>query len=245
MIKTGVKSIEPSDFAEVQEEVEQLNWVTRELRSRVPSARMDACDTIGHPMKMWEWARALHIIKQLSVKDELDILSIGAAYDLLSPALCYINDLYDVTECEPDFDCKIERGKLNSFLAPFNLNPIEWLPNGYGTLHELKRKFDVVLSISVIEHVHPDLEKTAWKEMCDLLTPAGVLIVTTDCMPKAQKGYVADDARWTNYSMGTIEDRVNEMKSYGMRPIGSEDYTWHGAHVNDYSFAFIAMEKIA
>lgn len=250
-MKVAVKTIQTEDYAEVTDEFEQLTWLVAEGRYKYPSARIDACDTLGHRHKMWEWARTMKAINEVfgpgrivrRSSDALRILDIGAAFSPLGPALAYLGD--KVTEAEPDASCGGERAKVNQFLYDFNHNPINWIQAGYGTLAErCPGPWDVVLSISVIEHVDLWLEKTAWKEMADLVRPGGLLVVTMDCMPQARKGYQYDDVRWTNYDMKLVRDRVTELKSYGLKPLGAEDYTYHGNFVNDYSFAFLAMTKV-
>ena len=242
-MKVGIKSIELEDFKEVAFEMGQLGWLTKEFRKQVPLARIDAPDTLGHPMKLWEWARALLAIREIHGKNlDISILDIGAAYSLLGPALAYLG--YDVVEVEPDVECGYERSKLNDFLSPFNGRPIRWMRGGYGGLQDVTRQhFDVVMSISTIEHIDLWLEKTAWKEMFDLLKPGGLLVVTADLMPEPRKGYMYDDCRWTNYDMNMIKDRVDELKGYGLKPLGEEDYRFHGVFVHDYSFASIHMVK--
>lgn len=247
-MKVAVKSIQTEDYAEVTGELEQLTWLVTEGRHQYPTARIDACDTLGHPYKMWEWARTMKALNDVfangstTVRNNLRVLDIGAAFSPLGPALAYLGD--KVTEAEPDASCGIEREKVNVFFNRFNRNPINWVQAGYGTLAErCPGPWDVVLSISVIEHVDLWLETFAWKEMADLVRPGGLLVVTMDCMPEARKGFMYDDVRWTNYDMNIVRERVNELKSYGFKPIGAEDYTYHGNHVNDYSFAFMALVK--
>jgi len=252
-MKTGIKSIELDDYNEIQDEVGQLEWLMNEFRVQTPNARIDAPDTLSHRHKMWEWGRALKAIKEIYGDNKnLRILDIGAAYSLLGPALAYLG--YPVTEVEPDAGCGKEREKINPFLSKFNGQPIYWKQAGYGTLLENCARvpgygdlnvfeYDVVMSISTIEHIDLWLEKAAWKEMADLTKPGGLLIVTTDLMPKAKKGYMFDDCRWTNYSMEMIEARVKELRSYGFKPLGKEDYQYHGTFVHDYSFASIHMVK--
>lgn len=259
MLKTGIKSIQLDDYAEVLTELEQLKWFDTEFKKLCPTARIDTPTTNKdcNENKWWEWSRALHLIKGEGTG--LRILDIGAACSLLGPMLAYLD--YEVTEAEIDAAWKTEREKINRLIVK---NPIKWIQSGYGTLEERCRipiimkprslglstdgpkfiLYDAVLSISTIEHVPPNVERTAWKEMVDLVKPGGLLIITADVMPQAKKGYQNDHVRWTNYSMDIIKQRVDYMKEkLGMSPIGEEDYNYHGSFVYDYSFAMIAMRK--
>ncbi len=240
MLKVGVKSIQLEDYDEVQSEMEQLKWFDNEFKVQCPTARIDTPTTNKdcNEHKWWEWSRILHLVKQ--EKGAIKILDIGAACGLMGPMLAYLG--YEVTEAEIDAAWKTEREKINHLLVK---NPIKWVQSGYGTLlQRCNAPYDVVISVSTVEHVPPNYERTAWKEMVDLTKPGGLLIITTDVMPEAKKGYRNDDVRWTNYSMDMVKERVAYMKeTLGMVPVGEEDYEYHGSFVFDYSFAFMAMRK--
>lgn len=250
-MKTGIKSIEISDFDEIREEVEQLQWLTKEFRVQCGDVRIDSTDTIGHPMRMWEWGRVLKNFKEHFgypfYGKEINVLDVGTAVSLIGPALSYLG--CRVVECDVDASFQPERLKLKKFLD--NFPPaigFEWVQAGFGTLKERcvprsKEKYDAVMSISTIEHVETSLEKNAWKEMFDLLKPGGLMIVTMDCFPVAKKGYIYDDVRYTNYDMNLVKERVDELKSYGMKTVGGEDYRYHGIFVDDGSFSCIHMVK--
>lgn len=240
-MKTGVKTLQDSDYQEIVAEVEQLNWLMREFRYQVPTARIDAPDTIGHPHRMWEWGRALHAIKEVFGEAKVSVLDIGSAYSLLGPSLSYLG--YSVTEIDPDYSYLDDRRKINSFLSSAKFKTINWERIGFGPLFSQVGQFDVVISISTVEHIPLDLEKTCWKEMSDATKSNGLLVVTLDCMPEERKGFQNDSARYTNYSMNTVKQRVDELKSYGFKSLGTEDYTYYGPQVYDYTFASIIMTK--
>lgn len=256
-MEVGVKSIEVSDFEEIHEEVDQLNWICKELRQSIPGVRIDSTDTIGHPMRMWEWGRVLKLLKEYFGYPfhqyhlpNIKVLDLGSAVSLIGPALSYLG--CDVVETDSDPGWIEPRTMIKRY---FKSQPVphagtfNWINVGFGGLRDQVpvytglSKFDVVMSISTIEHVETSLEKQAWKEMFDMLKPGGLMIVTMDCFVKAVKGYIYDDVRYTNYDMELVRQRVDELKSYGMEVIGREDYTWHGVHVDDGSFAWISTRK--
>lgn len=242
-MRVAIKSIEVNDFVEIDHQVNQLMWMNDELK-KFCSARVD----VGHPMKYWEWGRLMLAIKEtfhIKTHANLSVLDIGAAYSLIGPMLGYLGAT--VHEAEPDGDCINERVKLNDFMISresFGAKPITTHAVGYRSLWDtLKRQFDVVCSISVMEHVDLAAEQEAWAEMAQLVLPGGLLAVTADLMPRPGKGFVADDVRWTNYTMEDVKVRVDKLKALGFHPIGAEDYLYHGNHVADYSFASIFMQK--
>lgn len=250
-MKTGVKSLQVSDYNEFREEFDQLNWILGNFRGNTNGARIDACDTLGHQHRMWEWCRVLMLLKQefgypFPTEERVQVLDVGTAYSLIGPALSYLG--CRVLETDVDANAYMaERFKVKEFLdkhaATSHGAEFDWIQMGFGRLHELDHQFDVVMSISTIEHVETSLELKAWKEMYDRLKPGGIMIVTMDCFVEAKKGYIYDDVRYTNYDMALVKTRVDELKSYGMQVIGDEDYTWYGNHVDDGSFSWISMRK--
>ena len=256
-MKTGVKSIELADFDEIKPEVNQLEWICKELRYQIPGVRIDSTDTIGHPMRMWEWGRILRLFKEHfgypfnTRGKDIDVLDIGTAVSLIGPALSYLGCCVVETDSDPGW--RVPRNMIKQFLdnsAPHG-GLFDWYNIGFGGLREqvpdqsgYTDGFDVVMTISTIEHVETSLELQAWKEMYDMLKPGGLMIVTMDCFAKAVKGYKYDHVRYTNYDMELVRERVNELKAYGMAPTGDEDYRWHGVHVDDGSFAWISMVKL-
>lgn len=258
-ISCGVKSIEPEDFTEIRFEVAQLDWICKELRKHIPGVRIDSTDTIGHPMRMWEWGRVLKTVKDHfgypfyhGDAERIKVLDLGSAVSLIGPALCYLG--LDVYETDSDAGWREPRGMIKRFFDSTTVphaGKFDWLNIGFGGYREQVPaqtgigQFDIVMSISTIEHVETSLEQQAWLEMFDMLKPGGLMIVTMDCFERAVKGYKYDDVRYTNYDMGEIYKRVWELKSYGMQVLGSEDYDWHGVHVDDGSFAWISMVKPA
>lgn len=240
-MKTAIKSIEPHDFNDIEAHCVRLHWMQEEL-SKYCVARVD----VGHPMKYWEWGRLMEAINEIyGNASGLSVVDIGSAYSLLGPMLAYIGA--NVHECEPDGDCIAHRVIVNDFLISregYGAKPITTYPVGYRSLHQaLKRQFDVVCSISVMEHVDLSAEQEAWVEMAQLVVPGGLLCVTMDLMPRPGKGFVADDVRWTNYTMEDVKNRVEKLKALGFYAIGNEDYAYHGNYVADYSFASIIMRK--
>lgn len=245
-MKTGVKSIELSDYDEIKDEVDYLMWLQAELK-RYCSARVD----VGHTHKIWEWGRALFAMVETQdcKKDDysgLLTLDIGAAYSLLGPALAYRGAA--IVEAEPDGGCYPDRLKVNEFLRSRGKPEIAWVQAGYGSLHRAytvsaSRMFNAVFSISTIEHVEPRLEEMAWDEMTHFTEPEGLIVTTMDLMPRPGKGFVADDVRWTNYVMSDVKARVDKLKECGCVVLGDEDYKYHGSFVNDYSFAGIHVVK--
>lgn len=246
-MKTAIKTIELTDYDEIKVALEQMRWLDNEFKTQVPTCRIDTPTTNpdSHKHKFWEWARTTHAIREVfGPRIGLRILDIGSAFSLLGPALAYLG--HHVIEAEPDGGMVQERGKLQDLIHRVGDGKLQTFQCGYGSLVGqvgVSEQFDVVCSISTIEHVETQAEGPAWAEMVDLVKKNGLLHVTLDCMPEARKGFKNDQVRATNFDMEMVRERVEALKTMGMVPIGPEDYTFHGPFVYDYTFASILMKK--
>ena len=246
-MKYAVKSLNPADdYTEIAKPLADLRAFDELRQNRIPQIRIDTpmtnADCNFH--KMWEWSRTVLAIEEMkSTKPKLRILDIGAAFSLLGPYLASLGH----TVIEADLERRYGLVEIQTMLSKIEgAGSLASFAAGYGGLIGVvgvTEQFDVVLSISTIEHVPPNIEREAWPEMVNLLRPGGLLVVTADVMPEAKKGYRNDAVRWTNYDMAMLKKRVDYLKSLGMRAAGEEDWQYHGDHVFDYSFFFAALRK--
>lgn len=197
-----------------------INWIKRlciDLQSK--GCRIE----VPVEQRWWEYSSAIMLMDHRHGKS---VLNVGGGWDILTPALADIG--FHVTECEPDVQCRIYR----EFTKQQSCGTITILPN---TIEALPiDKYDAVFCISVLEHVQH--EKEAWANLATRVDDGGILFITTDCMPRVGKGFVFDNLRMTNYTLDVLEQRVNMMAEFGLKPIGKVDYTYHGDQVYDYTF---------
>lgn len=233
-----VKCVENADYADIREGVAAVSRTVEYLHGA--GVRID----IGHRHRFWEYGSAVQAL--LSVYNDtvpkLHVLDVGSGCGAIGPTLSYAFNT-EVTECEPDPGLAQHRIGCNEALRKSGHPELHVHLCGFGGLPPYQ--YDAVFSISVIEHLPKDLEKICWKELVDHLKPNGLLFVTVDCVEYSNKPYVFDNLRAQNFTTDMIAQRVKELESYGMVPMGKPDYQYKGPHVHDYTFFRIGMIKNA
>lgn len=193
-----------------------------------------------HHHRLWEYGSAVQLA--LGYKPPkgrtVRVLNVGSGWDALGPALANVDLL--VTECEPAAECRANRSEVNIQLAKTKHRPIEILDAG---VHNLPDKlYDLVYCISVLEHVHDELN--AWKRLAERVILNGILFITVDCVPEGGKPYVFDNLRVTKYTLEMLKERVDMLvNDFGMSVIGTVDYQYHGDHVYNYSFFRVGLTR--
>ena len=190
---------------------------------------------LGDPVKSWDVLRTAQFLESSFAKTA-QVLDIGA---YSSEILCVLHRL--------GF----------SQLTGIDLNPqIREMPYAETIRYEVgnfletpfpDRSFEVVSSISVIEH---GFDATALlREVSRLLQPGGAFIASFDYWP--DKIQTADikffDMDWCIFSRGDIEAFLGLAEQHGFEPCGSvaldaQDRTVHCAD-RDYTFAWMALRK--
>ena len=181
---------------------------------------------VPHPMRRWEYAlalRAVHTWQASSGRVLNFAYDVGGAGNHLKLIVGTEFQSYQVVDpADPDYP-----RALSSFL---DVNPI---------------LADVVFCISVLEHIE-DLEEFVYHLSC-LVVPGGLLFLTVDAC--ADLSFPPDD----HYANAPVRHRIFNIPTLGalsaqflrrdFTVFGALDYTWHGAHVADYTFASLAMVK--
>lgn len=108
-----------------------------------------------------------------------------------------------------------------------------------------------VFCLSVLEHVE-NFDQFLYHLAC-LVAPGGLLFLTMDC--ESVKDYEASpDGKdhkhfhWMRHQIFTpylVENLIYgfSLMKLGFTLLGEADWSWHGAHVFDYSFASLALVK--
>ena len=210
------KTIDPADFEELAPE---LSLVDRHFtRGREQ-----------HPMRRWEYAmaiRALTTWRFESHRTERVIYDVGGAG---SPFRHMLGRNEGFTVVDPE-----EPAPANYTLEQFVVQGTE-----LGA---------AVFCLSVLEHVD-DLDRFLFHLSC-LVAPGGLLFLTADYCDDFNGYAYPKDAyhfHWMRkrifnaYSLG--QTVAYPLLSRDFRHLGSCDFTWHGAHVFDYSFVSLALMK--
>lgn len=231
-----VKSVEPADYAEIVDGVEAVKHTVRVL------SNMGAHIEIAHPHRLWEYGSAIAALISVYEEqlNEIRVLDVGAGNGALGPTLSYTYDI-QVLEEDPDKASKYNRNVCNDILRRVGKKPIVRDSKSLFGLPNMK--FDAVFAISLLEHIDPEFERSAWIDLADHVKPGGLLFITVDCVPVADARYESSD-RVNHYDVGMLADRIQALSEVRkMIPMGQPDFTYHGSYVHDYTYYRIGMIK--
>ena len=89
---------------------------------------------------------------------------------------------------------------------------------------------------SVLEHVEND--ERFFQKLLRHVRPGGVLVLTVDFHPS---GAALSAEHRRTYTAAALKQLVQLAE--GFTPLGELDYRDHGAHVNGYNFASLALQR--
>jgi ubiquinone/menaquinone biosynthesis C-methylase UbiE len=174
-----------------------------------------------HIHRKWEYGLALKAVLDTESNTVLDV---GGAGAVLSPLLAYYGRA--VTQIDPASG-KEEVMSQNEILGTH----IKFISGDFSTV-ELG-KFDAVVSISTIEHVHDD--ETFFKNLLEHANKT--VFITMDFFPTCKK-FSKDHIR--TYNKERIYEFCKIAEDLGFRPVYS-DYDYKGNFVYDYTFASLYL----
>ena len=192
-----------------------------------------------HPHRAWEYGLVLSALVANGAKT---VLEIGGGASLFAPtvALRGIEIMQvDRKNCSAWTTAQEERLGIS----------LPYVQQNFPDEYIAEEQFDAVVSISVIEHtstdasVHidtrtQDVDKRAvfFERMLDLVTPGGLVAITTDFHPnKASNVKFSEDEIMALYEIG----RRRGFDWFG----GEHDYTYAGNLVNYYTFASMVLRR--
>lgn len=180
-----------------------------------------------HPMRRWEYALALRACAQWeeSVRKDgpqtrrlVDVGGAGSPFFRMVPSwLTYVVD--------PAENCDLATYILSRPVLA-----------------------DVVVCLSVLEHIeYADLDRFLYHLNC-LVAPGGLLFLTVDHCGDPEHAGLPDHHHfhWMRkriFSASHWAYLYPALRPYGFELFGGADWTWHGPHVYDYSFASLALLK--
>lgn len=183
-----------------------------------------------HPMRRWEYALALDAILRWAGqpgKVSYRAVDVGGGGSPFRRMLEAVRQSRDVIVVDPS-----ENYDLAAYVADFpRLSP-------------------VVTCLSVLEHVE-DLDHFLYHLSC-LVAPGGLLFLTMDCCGCDGEGIEQSHGEdlhhfhWMRrriFSLSHWEYLWLNLRPYGFELFGEADWTFHGNHVYDYSFASLALVK--
>lgn len=229
------KTLELSDYIELENEVSLFKHYNQLYGQWA---------LVSTEHRHWEYAMVYKCIREYGSLPA-KILEIGSAAGVgqgtpLSLALAidgnivYASDIVDHGQ-----EATIQQKEL----VPSVSNRLFWAKEDATALSFADETFDIVYSISVIEHIQEDLQ--AVTEAIRVLKPNGYLIFTCD-FSNTQKPLIQDQLRL--YSREYLENTLfPAIAKYRTFPIDNYDFTkneenvwWNGSN---YNFAIVSVKK--
>ena len=197
-----------------------------------------------HPIRAWEYSQALYALQTWDVDyvpDVARIADVGGAgsqfYRTLRARHATASiDVVDPDLATPDGQRGIVHGLLPGATAvKFTL--AEW--SGYA---QNVAAYDAVFCLSVIEHVEDP--QAFVQQLCSLVRPGGLLVLTCDAGETAVDTYHFHwMRRWIPDSLA-LERLQVALYAQGFRRLGAPpDFTYQGPTVFDYAVASIAVVR--
>jgi Methyltransferase domain len=182
-------------------------------------------DAVQHPARRWEYALALDAVcrwRDQQTKYTYHAVDVGGAGSPFWRMLDAVGRAATVIDPAENYD-------LASYMA------------------DLPRLSPVVTCLSVLEHVE-DLDRFVYHLGC-LVAPGGLLFLTVDFTDLSPNRYPDDTCHFhwmrqrifNRYSLNRLV--LGPLLADHFALVGPADLDWHGAHVFDYSFASLCLQK--
>lgn len=203
-----------------------------------------------HPIRAWEYSRALQALEQWRVHQvQYKFADIGGAgssfYRILhavspsTPSMygCHV-DVVDPSLATPDGQRGIVHGLLEGATA-VKYDLAEWA--GYA---QNAGTYDVVFCLSVIEHVPASARDAFLHQLGTLVRPGGLLVLTCDAGESSVDIYHFHWMRNWIASPSTLYLLLGTLALEGFTILGAPgDFAYHGPTVFDYTVASLALVK--
>lgn len=217
---TYSKTLHPGDY----------NWIGEaqmipQMLDRVNGAPI----RFEHQHRCWEYGLILKALRDVGAKSILDVGGGGSAF---APSAAWLGmEVLQVDPAESGAWVAEQASRLKLNMTYVTKDFFEF---------ESAEKFDAVTCLSVIEHVEKDNE--FFRKLLKHVVEHGLLCLTTDFHPTGEKrteGHLRTYAANDLLRLASVA-RANGFDYFGPRPY----YLWHGAQVNDYTFASLVMQKV-
>lgn len=227
------KSLKDSDYDEVSTEMNEYAGI---------AAKLQGSFNQQHPARIWEYTRGMRVVKDYAKRHSYDaapmnMLDVGGGGSIF-PQCCiehiHFVDIVDMQDTGKQVE--IQNKVMGHDRVKYH--NIDFLK--YPEL-----QYDIVVSISTIEHV-PD-DDAFYQKLLRACKPGGIVYITCDFFtdsvhPNEPPVY----STWVNrtYTKEKLESMTKCAEKKGFHLYhGMSDWTWDKPHVYNYSFASLILEK--
>ena len=212
---TYSKALDPDDYNYLP--VNDIKTIHNNFR--------DIC-RFEHEQRYWEYSLALKALQDIKAKN---VLEVGGGGSLLIPIL-YSHNInvteIDSTNCSVTLQNQANRLQLQK--------PIQYIQKDFLQV-ELKKQFDAVVCLSVIEHVKQHNE--FFQKLLQFVKTDGILILTTDFHPSGKPFSINHLRTYTEKDLLLYAKSAKDFDFFRGKP----DYTYKGNYVYQYTFASLIL----
>lgn len=240
MIRPYTRSLDPQDYSFLPHAAD-----IRRFRDEMPVGY-----TEGHEHKFWENASIMQQLVELSVPTSAKLIDVGSGGMFFPPYLAVAGGYKNlhITDSMSNFDI---RSRVQAQASAYGIElPVTAAFAENMNMFE-SESFDVVMCISVIEHVKADRHDDALRELCRMTKPGGYLFITSDFFRSGPDGKGEPEqidaspykyGQETCYTKEFVLDIPNKIPAMF---VGDTDLDYRGDFVHNYSFVNICLQKVA
>ena len=239
MSYTFNRSLHPDDYAELAPWTDKLRAFSQSLSTARIFYRND------HQHRLWEYGLCLRAIEEEFSGYPVRVLDTGSGSSYWPMFLARhgyeveVNDsgAYGSIEATLIAQCVQFSTKFHPIRIPLHVEPCEAM----GSIPD--HTFDVVTCVSVIEHVDARDYEAALREHYRVTKPGGLILMTSDFFPDANRKTIFDSIQHTKYT-SEIAERVPALFGGAVEWLGPHDFTYRGDFVHNYSFCSTFFRKL-
>lgn len=199
-----------------------------------------------HPHRFWEYASILQQLSDLGVQGDAEMIDVGSGGCFFAPYLAQwfpklvVTDSMKYGDIRPMIDA--QRAAYGVTLPLYDLlleDMSERWEIGWGGATD---KFDVTMCISTIEHVDADKHDQAFRELCRITRPGGLIFITSDYFRDLAhfEQSISKHLQFTPYREEFVLDLPNR---FPVEFVGETDLAYRGDFVHNYSFVNVCLRK--
>ena len=221
------KALELADYQNMRSEVRSLMRTEAEFRGAGITFE------VPHMNRYWEYGSVLAAMHEAGVKERARVLDVGSGNGPLGPWLARLG--YRVDEIDPD-SAVVGRTSLIPHLkdndwAFASISLFEFKPGS---------SYDVVASVSVMEHIPEESQQDAWGRLVSLVKPGGLLVVTVDY---GDEKAANSHARAGIFTPETMPQIISALENLGIK-FDEIDTEFKGEQVYNYTFFRLVGRKV-
>lgn len=220
------KSLEMSDYTEINEEVRSL------LRTEAKFRGKGYTFNIPHQHRYWEYGSALASLREAGIEPPACILDVGCGHGPFGPWLAKLGYCVDEIDPSPQVASRADlRAAMSGSDWAFAATPLMEFKTG--------APYDAVFAISVMEHIAAPEQAAAWERLASLVAPGGLLFTTVDYGRIDASNAPAREMIFSDHDVRHVVTQLTDL-GFDFEEVDTE---YHGDQVFDYTFFRIVGRK--